>query len=208
MPGRPKRCCVAYVAAAVISQQLPNVLCSCMTGCDANSGFYGKRKKSCKSPVARRQLSPCRESLDLEEEVVTRHVIYGDNKSSTIAEARAAKWKRMKNKLFIRFPPDADRIRQHCLRAKYWAYLMRHPSLRHSDMAGSWWVVPVALSATRDLLSRRTNLHQGKQKRTGKMTTRRRRREMMMYRGGLIYLNLMIQNVVRYNALIRAGHIS
>ena len=32
---------------------------------------------------------------------------------------------------------------------------------------------------------------------------------MMMYRGeGGIYLNLMIQNVVRQNALIRADHIS
>ena len=58
-----------------------------MTGCDANSGFYGKGKKSvydqvAKNPVARRQLSGCGESLDLEEEIVeqlfefTRHVIY------------------------------------------------------------------------------------------------------------------------------------
>jgi len=63
---------VAIDAAAVTSQQLPNVLCSCMTGCDANSGFYGKGKKSvydqvANSPVARRQLSRCGESLDLEE---------------------------------------------------------------------------------------------------------------------------------------------
>ena len=106
----------AYVAVAVISQQLPHVLCSCMTGCDANSGFYGKGKKSVydqgsKSPVARRQLSRCGESIELEEEVVeqlfefTRHVIY--NKRSTIAEARAAKWNRMKNKYFIRLTPDS-----------------------------------------------------------------------------------------------------
>ena len=105
-----------------------------MTGCDTNSGFCGKGKKSvfdqvAKSYVARRQLSRCGESLDLEEEVVeefTRHVIYGDNKSSTMAEARAAKWKRMKNKPFIRRPPDADSLRQHCLLANYMAYLMRH----------------------------------------------------------------------------------
>ncbi|KAJ3583726.1 hypothetical protein NHX12_015651, partial [Muraenolepis orangiensis] len=57
-----------------------------------------------KSPVARRQLSRCGDSLDLEEEVIEelfefkRHVIYGDKKSSTMAEARAAKWKRMKNR--------------------------------------------------------------------------------------------------------------
>ena len=141
--------------------------------------------------MARRQLSRCAEGLDLEEEVVTQHVIYGDNESNTIAEVRAPKWKRMKNESFIRFPPDADSIRQHCLRANYLAYLMRHPSLRHhTSPLGHGWelggggVVPVALSATRDLLSRRTYLHQGQQKRAGKMTARRRRREMMMYRGG------------------------
>ncbi|KAJ3603232.1 hypothetical protein NHX12_030974 [Muraenolepis orangiensis] len=98
----------AYVAAAAISQQLP--------------GFYGKGKSSvydkvAKSPVARRQLSRCGDSLDLEEEVVeelfefTRHVIYSDKKSSTMAEASAAKWKRMKNRSFTRLPPDADSLR-------------------------------------------------------------------------------------------------
>ena len=156
-----------------------------------NSGFYGKGKKSvydqvAKSPVARRQLSRCGESLDLEEEVVeqfTRHVMYGDNKSSTIAEVRAAKWKRMKNTSFIRLPPDADSLRQHCPRANYLAYLMRHPSPKH-HMARSWWVVAVALSATRDLLSRRTYLHQGQLKSAGKMAarTRMRMKEMVMYR--------------------------
>ena len=43
-----------------------------MTGCDANSSFYGKGKKSvydrvAKNPVARRQLSRCGDSVDLEE---------------------------------------------------------------------------------------------------------------------------------------------
>jgi len=52
-----------------------------MTGCDANSSFYGKGKKSvhdrvAKSPVARRQLSRCGDSVDLEELFqFTRHVI-------------------------------------------------------------------------------------------------------------------------------------
>ena len=117
----------AYVAAAVISQQLPGMLCikrkqetvlcrglvyeemadcivqlHCITGCDANSSFYGKGKSSVydkvmKSPVAQRQLLQCRDSLDLKEEMVeelfkfTRHVIYGDMKSSTMAEACAVK---------------------------------------------------------------------------------------------------------------------
>lgn len=70
----------------------------------------------------------------------TRHVIYGDKKSSTMAEARAAKWKRMKNKSFIRLPPDADSLRQHCLRANYLAYLVRHPSLKcHPSPLGHGW---------------------------------------------------------------------
>ena len=91
-----------------------------MTDSDANSGIYVKGKKSVhdqvvRSPVARRQLSRCRDSLDFEEDVVeelfefTRYAIYGDNKSSTMAEARVAKWKRMKNKSSICLPPDACR---------------------------------------------------------------------------------------------------
>ena len=65
----------AYVMAAVISYQLPSILCSYKTGCDVNSGFYGKGKKSvynqmAKSPVAQRPLSRCGESIDLEKEVV------------------------------------------------------------------------------------------------------------------------------------------
>ena len=149
----------AYVVAAVLWQKLASMICikrkqetifcrgllademagcvvqlHCMTGCDANSSFYGKVKtlvnnQVAKNPVARRQLSWCGESLDLEEEVVeqyTRHVIYGGNKSSTIAEARATKWKRMNKKSFICLPPDADSQRQHYLRTNYLAYIMCH----------------------------------------------------------------------------------
>ena len=73
----------------------------CFTGCDANSGIYGKGKSSvydkvAKSPVARRQLSHCGDTLDLGEEELlkfTRHVMYGDKNSRTMAETRAAKWK-------------------------------------------------------------------------------------------------------------------
>ncbi|KAL8605116.1 hypothetical protein ACOMHN_018917 [Nucella lapillus] len=87
----------AYVAAAVISRQLPGMLCikrkhetifcrglvtdemadcivqlHCMTGCDANSGFFGKGKNSvydrvAKSPSAQQQLLQCGNSLDLDE---------------------------------------------------------------------------------------------------------------------------------------------
>ena len=62
-----------------------------MTGCDDNSGFYGKGKKSLydrvtKSHVALQQLSRCGDSLDVEEDMLeelfqfTRHVINGDKK--------------------------------------------------------------------------------------------------------------------------------
>ncbi|KAJ3585747.1 hypothetical protein NHX12_014466 [Muraenolepis orangiensis] len=100
------------------------------------------------------ELTRCGDSLDLEEEVVeelfkfTRHVIYGDKKSSTMAEARAAKWKRMKNRSFTRLPPDADSLRQHCLRANYLAYLVRHPSLKqHPSPLGHGWELIHALLA-------------------------------------------------------------
>ncbi len=102
---------VDEIVAAVISQKLTGMLClrrkqetilcrglvtedmadcivqlHCITGCDANSGFYGKGKSSvydkvAKSAVARQQLLNCGDSLDLEEEVVeefsqfTRQVI-------------------------------------------------------------------------------------------------------------------------------------
>ena len=73
------------------------------TGYDANSGFYVNGKslvydKVVKSPVAQQQLSQCRDSLDLEDEVVedlfefTRYVIYGDKKPSTMAEEHTMKW--------------------------------------------------------------------------------------------------------------------
>ena len=79
----------------------------CMTGCHANAGFYGMSKtlvddQVVKSSVARRQLLRCRDSLDLEDDVIegifefTQYLIYGiaDHKSSTMAEACAMKLKR------------------------------------------------------------------------------------------------------------------
>ena len=128
----------------------------------------------------------------------TQHVIYGDNKSSTIDEARAANWGKMKNKSFIRLPPDADSLLGICNAPPV-------PEAPHiatrTWLGGGGWSLP-----TRDLLSRRTYLHQAQHKSAWKMTVRRRMREIMMYRGGGgIYLNLMIQNVVRQ---IRADHMS
>ena len=65
----------------------------CFTGCNANSGFYGKGKvaiynKVAKSPVAQQQISLSGNSLDLEEQFIrelvdfTRKVIYNDKQSN------------------------------------------------------------------------------------------------------------------------------
>ncbi|KAL8588950.1 hypothetical protein ACOMHN_012988 [Nucella lapillus] len=60
-----------------------------------------------------------------------------------MAESRAAKWKTMKNKSFIRLPPDSDSLRQHCLCTNFLAYLMLHPSLKHhpSPLGHGWELV-------------------------------------------------------------------
>ena len=75
----------AYVALLCIKRKQETIFCRdlvteemadcivqlhCFTGCDANSGIYGKGKSSvydkvAKSPVARWQLSHCGDTLDL-----------------------------------------------------------------------------------------------------------------------------------------------
>jgi len=85
-----------------------------ITGCDANSSFYDKGKslvydKVTGSVAAQQTLLKCGYSLDFDEYIIdellkiTCNVIYGDNKSSSMAEARADKWKEMKINLFYKF---------------------------------------------------------------------------------------------------------
>ena len=146
------------------------------------------------------------------EQLFIRHVIYDDNKSSTIAEAHVAKWKTIKNKSFNRLPPDADSLRQQCLRANYLAYLMSHPSLkRHpSPLRHGWELVGGRFSLvrhTRPALP--TDLPApGPAKESGKVDSEEEEEgdEDVQRKG--IHLNLMIQNLVRQNALIRTDHIS
>ena len=52
--------------------------------------------------------------------------IYGDCTSDGLAEARARKWKTMKNKSTQRLPPDADSLEQKSLRVNYQVYLFLH----------------------------------------------------------------------------------
>ena len=70
-----------------------------------------------RSDAAQQTLLKCGNSLDINEDILdelfkfTRNVIYGDTKSSSMAEARADKWKAMKKKSFLRLPPDVDCLR-------------------------------------------------------------------------------------------------
>ena len=124
-----------------------------ITDCDANSSFYGKGKsdsivydKAARSVAAQYTLLKCGNSLDINEDIIdkllkfTRNVINGGNKSSSMAEVCADKWKAMKKKPFLRIPPDADYLRQHFIRANYLIYLVLHPLLKkHPSPIGHGW---------------------------------------------------------------------
>ena len=122
-----------------------------MTGCDANSCFYGHGKlllydKMAKSAEARILLSKCGESLPLSDDAlddlntyVIRY-IYGDVHSTSLELARAAKWKKQKKNSLMRLPPDEDSLQQHIKRANFLAYVQRHPDLRgHPSPIGHGW---------------------------------------------------------------------
>ena len=164
--------------------------------------------------MVRVRLSRYGESINLEEEVVeqlfTLHAIYGENKSSTIAEARVARWKTIKNKSFNRLPPYANSLRQQCHRTNYLAYLMPHPSLKRH---------PSPLGCGRELVGGRCRVIRhtrpalptdlpalGPAKESGKDDSENEGDDDVQRKG--IHLNLMIQNLVRQNALIRTDHIS
>ena len=126
----------------------------------------------------------------------TRHVIYGDNKSSLRPMPRSGR----------KHPADGDSLHQHRLRANYLAYLARHPALKHhpSPLGHGWDLVDGRCRPVRhDPLSQYICLRQGKliaRQMRARMLIRRR--EMMVYRvAGCIHRNLMVQN-----ALIQASH--
>lgn len=53
----------------------------------------------------------------------TIRVIYNDRNSKSLSEARATKWKQMKNKGTLRIPPDSDSFEQRLKRANYLSYI-------------------------------------------------------------------------------------
>ena len=93
---------------------------------DAISGFFAHGKKSVmektvKSLDAMQLLKDVGKSLPVTPEVMenlsifTIRYVYGDRKSTTLAEARAVKWEKMKDKSTRSIPPDQD---SHDLKAK------------------------------------------------------------------------------------------
>ena len=96
------------------------------TGADALSGFFGHGKKSVvektvRSLDAMELFKDVGKSLPVTPEVMenlakfTIRCVYGDKKSTTLAEARLVKWQKMKNKSMRSIPPDQD---SHDLKAK------------------------------------------------------------------------------------------
>ena len=168
----------AYVRAAVISQQLPGMLCikrkqekiycrglvaDKMPDCivqlhyDANSGFYGKGKKSVYYQVANSSVS-----RRAPRELSSRH--------------RALRYLVIYRLLTVN---------QHCHRAKLLGVSNVPPSLKHhpSPLGHGWELVGGRCRPVRHMRPA-LPMHQGKLKRAGKMTARRRMRKMMIYKGG------------------------
>ena len=74
--------------------------------------------------------------------VVYHTIVYGDTKSKTVGDARAAKWRRRscEKKSTIRLLPVSDSLRQHLDRANYLAYLLKHYQLKsHLSPIGHGW---------------------------------------------------------------------
>lgn len=139
------RClCNEEMAASIIQLHV-------LTGCDHNSGFYGVSKKLVADRVndskeARDLLASCGMELPVTEyvlndlELFVIRYIYNDPKSTTLCDARSAKWRSMKKKNTIRLAPDTDSLRPHLERANYLAYLQRHfDLLSHPSPIGNGW---------------------------------------------------------------------
>ena len=78
---------------------------------------------------------------DLEQFVIC--YIYGDTKSRTLRDARAAKWRAQKKKRTIQLVPDSDSLRLHLDRTNYLAYLLKHYHLQSypSSIGHRWQLV-------------------------------------------------------------------
>ena len=118
------------------SQEMSAIILSlhAITGADAVSGFYEHSKKAVYEKVkkieeAQQLISNLGRNDTLYDEDIKKcstfliNFMYADKSSRTIAEARAKKWRAMKNKTTLRLPPDEDSFIQHLHRANYQAWI-------------------------------------------------------------------------------------
>ena len=135
--------------------------------CDHNSGCYETSKKliaesSEKSKEAHDLLAACGMQLPVTQDVISdleqfvMRYVYGDTKSKSLPDTRAAKWRAQKKKNTIRLVPDWDNLHQHLARANYLAYLLKHYKLQNhpSPISHGWHLVNVLC-----LLSVQHSLH-------------------------------------------------
>ena len=119
----------------LVSSNIANVLIPfhVITGCDQTSGFYRHGKKSVfeklqKDQEAQHLLQKVGDCLELSGDVrddMRRFVllkIYG-GKETNCAEAKAAKWRKMKKKSLARLPPDEDTLHHHLDQVNYLSFL-------------------------------------------------------------------------------------
>lgn len=139
-----KRLCSEAISQSIIPIHV-------ISGCDHNSAFFGASKLRIvghliNSKEAHSLLAKCGTQLpapqnvisDLEQFVI--RYVYGNTKSKTPGEARAAKWRAQKKKSTMRLMPDSDSLYQHLLRANYLAYLLKHFQLQsHPSPIGHGW---------------------------------------------------------------------
>ena len=121
-----------------------------ITGCDHNSGFYGRGKKAIFEKVkkvedARSLLHGCGDMLPISITVLHNlkqfviKYIYG-SKENSCAETRAKQWRKMKKKNTQRLMPDEDTLCHICVRANYLSYCQKKYQLSvHPSPIGSGW---------------------------------------------------------------------
>ena len=69
-------------------------------------------------------------------------IVYGESADVTCAQARAAKWQKLKKKCLIRLPPDEDSLDCHVERTNYISYCqLRYNLEEHPSPIGHGWVL-------------------------------------------------------------------
>ena len=136
----------------LVSSNIANMLIPfhVITGCDHTSGFYRHGKKSVFEKLQKDQeaqhlsqkVGDCLELSDDLRDDMRRFVlskIHG-GKETNCAEARAAKWRKMKKKSLARLPSDEDTLHHHLDQDNYLSFSLQHCELnRHPSPIGRCW---------------------------------------------------------------------